>query len=330
MTEESPSLARRSFLTTVAAAGAVGLLPRTLLAATTDSAIRPFRVHIPEAALADLRRRLAATRWPAKETVADASQGVPLAKLQPLVRYWEKRYDWRKAEAKLNALPQYMTNIDGVDIHFIHVRSRHPNAMPLLITHGWPGSIFEFLKLIGPLTDPTAFGGRAEDAFDLVIPSIPGYGFSGKPTVTGWDPERIARAWAELMKRLKYNRYVAQGGDWGAPITSAMARQAAPGLHPPEPACHRAARSHGRTGRWRGACRHVRAGARRVRCTARLRQEGQLGLLHHADRTAADDRLWHVGFAGLPGGADAGASGLCKLDVRRRCHAVARHRRSAG
>jgi pimeloyl-ACP methyl ester carboxylesterase len=230
MTEKSPSLARRSFLTTVAAAGAVGLLPRTLLAATTDSAIRPFRVHIPEAALADLRRRLAATRWPAKETVADASQGVPLAKLQPLVRYWEKRYDWRKAEAKLNALPQYMTNIDGVDLHFIHVRSRHPNAMPLLITHGWPGSIFEFLKLIGPLTDPTAFGGRAEDAFDLVIPSIPGYGFSGKPTVTGWDPERIARAWAELMKRLKYNRYVAQGGDWGAPITSAMARQAAPGL----------------------------------------------------------------------------------------------------
>lgn len=230
MTEKSPSFARRSFLTMIAAAGAAGVLPHTLLAATADSAIRPFRVHIPDAALADLRRRLAATRWPAKETVADASQGVPLAKLQPLVRYWEKRYDWRKAEAKLNALPQYMTNIDGVDIHFIHVRSRHPNAMPLLITHGWPGSIFEFLKLIGPLTDPTAFGGRAEDAFDLVIPSIPGYGFSGKPTVTGWDTERIARAWAELMKRLNYIRYVAQGGDWGAPITSAMARQAAPGL----------------------------------------------------------------------------------------------------
>jgi pimeloyl-ACP methyl ester carboxylesterase len=230
MTEKSPSFARRSFLTMIAAAGAAGVLPRTLLAATADSAVRPFRVHIPDAALANLRRRLAATRWPAKETVADASQGVPLAKLQPLVRYWEKRYDWRKAEAKLNALPQYMTNIDGVDIHFIHVRSRHPNAMPLLITHGWPGSIFEFLKLIGPLTDPTAFGGRAEDAFDLVIPSIPGYGFSGKPTVTGWDTERIARAWAELMKRLNYIRYVAQGGDWGAPITSAMARQAAPGL----------------------------------------------------------------------------------------------------
>ncbi len=230
MTETSQSPARRSFLTSVAAVGAAGLLPRTLLAATGDSAIRPFRVHIPEAALADLRRRLAATRWPARETVADASQGVPLAKLQLLVRYWEKHYDWRKAEAKLNALPQYLTNIDGVDLHFIHVRSRHPNAMPLLMTHGWPGSIFEFLKLIGPLTDPSAFGGRAEDAFDLVIPSIPGYGFSGKPTVTGWDPERIARAWAQLMQRVGYSRYVAQGGDWGAPITSAMARQAAPGL----------------------------------------------------------------------------------------------------
>jgi len=230
MSKKYPLFARRSFLATLAAAGAMELLPRTLFAASADNAIRPFRVHIADAALVDLRRRLAATRWPAKETVDDASQGVPLAKLQPLVRYWEKRYDWRKAEAKLNALPQYLTNIDGVDIYFIHVRSRHPNAMPLLMTHGWPGSIFEFLKLIGPLSDPTAFGGRAEDAFDLVIPSIPGYGFSGKPTVTGWDPDRIARAWAELMQRLNYTRYVAQGGDWGAPITSAMARQGAPGL----------------------------------------------------------------------------------------------------
>jgi pimeloyl-ACP methyl ester carboxylesterase len=230
MTETTPSPARRGFLVAMATAGAAGLLPRAVLAAAGDTAIRPFRVHIPDSALADLRRRLAATRWPARETVADASQGVQLARLQPLVRYWEKRYDWRKAEARLNALPQYLTGIDGVDIHFIHVRSRHPNAMPLIITHGWPGSIFEFLKLVGPLTDPVAFGGRAEDAFDLVIPSIPGYGFSGKPSVTGWDPDRIGRAWAELMRRLGYTRYVAQGGDWGAPITSAMARQGAPGL----------------------------------------------------------------------------------------------------
>ena len=183
-----------------------------------------------EAALADLRKRAVATRWPDKETVADQSQGAQLAKLQELVRYWGTRYDWRKAEAKLNAFPQFVTTIEGVDIHFIHVRSRHPNAMPVIITHGWPGSIFELIKVIGPLTDPTAHGGSAEDAFDVVIPSLPGYGFSGKPTGTGWDPDHIARVWAELMKRLGYTRYVAQGGDWGAPVTTAMGRQAPAGL----------------------------------------------------------------------------------------------------
>jgi len=195
-----------------------------------DESIRPFKVRIPQSALVDLRRRIAATRWPDKETVADQSQGAQLVKLQELVRYWGGSYDWREAEAKLNALPQFMTNIDGVDIHFIHVRSRHKNALPVIITHGWPGSVIEQLKIIAPLTDPTAHGGKAEDAFDVVIPSLPGFGFSGRPTGTGWDPDHIARAWAELMKRLGYTRYVAQGGDWGTPISSAMARQAAPGL----------------------------------------------------------------------------------------------------
>ncbi|BAY49402.1 haloalkane dehalogenase 2 [Scytonema sp. HK-05] len=198
--------------------------------ATEDSAIRPFHVHVPQAALVDLRRRIAATRWSDKETVADQSQGVQLATMKELVRYWGTEYDWRKAEAKLNALPQFVTTIDGLDIHFIHVRSKNPNALPLIITHGWPGSVFEQLKIIGPVTDPTAYGGRPEDAFDLVIPSMPGYGFSGKPTGTGWNPDHIARAWAELMKRLGYTRYVAQGGDWGSPISSAMARQAPAGL----------------------------------------------------------------------------------------------------
>ncbi|MBD2532072.1 epoxide hydrolase [Nostoc flagelliforme FACHB-838] len=198
--------------------------------ATEDNAIRPFRVHVPQEAIVDLRRRIAATRWSDKETVADQSQGVQLATMKELVRYWGTKYDWRKAEAKLNALPQFITNIDGLNIHFIHVRSKNSNALPLLVTHGWPGSVFEQLKIIGPLTDPTAYGGRPEDAFDLVIPSIPGYGFSGKPTDTGWDSDRIARAWAELMKRLDYTRYVAQGGDWGSPISSAMARQAPTGL----------------------------------------------------------------------------------------------------
>jgi pimeloyl-ACP methyl ester carboxylesterase len=221
---------RRDFLATAAAASAVGLLPGQLAAAGDGNTIRPFHVYVPDEQLVDLRRRIAATRWPDKETVADQSQGAQLAKLQALVRYWGSGYDWRKAEAKLNALPQFTTNIDGVDIHFIHVRSRHKNALPLIVTHGWPGSVIEQLKIIGPLTDPTAHGGSAEDAFDVVIPSLPGYGFSGRPTGTGWDPDRIARAWAELMQRLGYTRYVAQGGDWGTPISSAMARQAAAGL----------------------------------------------------------------------------------------------------
>jgi len=198
--------------------------------AAADDSIRPFRSKIPESAIADMRRRAASTRWPDKQTVADGSQGVQLAKLKELVRYWATGYDWRKGEAKLNAFPQFVTTIDGVDIHFIRVRSRQPNAMPLIITHGWPGSIIEQLKVVGPLTDPTAHGGRPEDAFDVVIPSLPGYGFSGKPTSPGWGPEHIAKAWAELMKRLGYTRYVAQGGDWGAPVTSEMARQAVAGL----------------------------------------------------------------------------------------------------
>ncbi|MDZ8025361.1 MAG: alpha/beta fold hydrolase [Nostoc sp. DedQUE11] len=214
---------------TIAAIGKETTKKNTAQRSAAD-AIRPFRVHVPQEALVDLRRRIAATRWPDKETVADQSQGVQLATMKELVRYWGTEYDWRKAEAKLNALPQFVTNIDGLDIHFIHVRSKNPNALPLIITHGWPGSVFEQLKIIGPLTDPTAYEGRPEDAFDLVIPSIPGFGFSGKPTDTDWASDRIARAWAELMKRLGYTRYVAQGGDWGSPISSAMARQAPTGL----------------------------------------------------------------------------------------------------
>jgi len=181
-------------------------------------------------ALADMRKRIAATRWPDKETVNDASQGVQLVTIQKLARYWATDYDWSKCEAKLNALPQFVTNIDGVDIHFIHVRSKEKNALPVIITHGWPGSIVEQLKIIGPLTDPTAFGGKAEDAFDVVIPSLPGYGFSGKPTTTGWDPQHIARAWTVLMKRLGYTKFVAQGGDWGAIVTELMGAQAPPEL----------------------------------------------------------------------------------------------------
>jgi pimeloyl-ACP methyl ester carboxylesterase len=199
-------------------------------AESNGTAIRPFRVKVPDADLADLRRRIHATRWPDKETVDGRSQGPQLAQLRELVRYWGDGYDWRKAEAKLNALPQFMTTIDGVDIHFIHVRSRHPNALPMIVSHGWPGSVFEQIKLVGPLTDPTAFGGRAEDAFDVVIPSLPGYGFSARPTEAGWGSERIGRAWDVLMTRLGYTRYVAQGGDWGAGIVQAMGRQAPRGL----------------------------------------------------------------------------------------------------
>ena len=215
---------------TVPAAAQAQPAPAFTAPAADDASIRPFHVHIPDEALADLHRRLAATRWPDKETVTDQSQGVPLAKMQALVGYWKKDYDWRKAEAKLNALPQYVTKIDGVDIQFVHVRSRHPHALPLIMTHGWPGSVFELLKVVGPLTDPTAYGGHAEDAFDLVLPTYPGYGFSGKPQETGWNPDRVARAWAELMRRLGYTRYVSQGGDYGSLVSESMARQALPGL----------------------------------------------------------------------------------------------------
>src|SRR6266481_4131224 len=194
------------------------------------AAIRPFRVDVSEEALTDLRRRIKATRWPEKETVADTSQGVPLAPLQDLARYWATDYDWRKCEAKLNALPQFITEIDGLDIHFIHVRSKYKGALPVIVTHGWPGSILEQIKLVGPLTNPTAFGGKAEDAFDVVIPSIPGYGFSGKPTAPGWNPVRIAKAWTTLMRNLGYTKFVAQGGDWGNSISEVMALQAPPGL----------------------------------------------------------------------------------------------------
>jgi pimeloyl-ACP methyl ester carboxylesterase len=197
---------------------------------TTDVEVRPFHVSIPDEALVDLRQRLAGLRWPSKELVADGSQGVQMATLRSLTRYWSTEHDWRKTEARLNALPQFKTEIDGVDIHFIHVRSKHENALPLIITHGWPGSVIEMLGVVGPLTDPTAYGGRAEDAFDLVLPSLPGYGFSDEPAEVGWHPGRVALAWAELMKRLGYTRYVAQGGDIGANVTDAMARLAPNGL----------------------------------------------------------------------------------------------------
>ena len=192
--------------------------------------IRSFRVDVPEEQLVDLRRRIAATRWPESETVADQSQGVPLDMIQKLARHWMTDYDWRTCEASLNALPQFITEIDGLDIHFIHVRSRHDDALPLIVNHGWPGSIIEQLKIIDRLTNPTAHGARAEDAFHVVIPSMPGYGFSGKPTSTGWGPERMGRAWAELMERLGYSRYVAQGGDWGAFVVDQMGLQAPAGL----------------------------------------------------------------------------------------------------
>ncbi|MBB5895451.1 pimeloyl-ACP methyl ester carboxylesterase [Kutzneria kofuensis] len=207
------------------------LSARNAVAAPDGSGIRPFRVRFPERDLVDLARRVRATRWPDRETVPDQTQGVPRATLLRLADYWTSRYDWRRVEARLNALPQFMTAIDGLDIHFIHVRSRHDNALPLIVTHGWPGSVIEQLKIVGPLTDPTAHGGSTADAFHLVIPSIPGHGFSGKPTTVGWNPDRIARAWTELMvNRLGYNRFVAQGGDWGALITDRMAVQAPPAL----------------------------------------------------------------------------------------------------
>jgi pimeloyl-ACP methyl ester carboxylesterase len=231
MSSTSLSSTRRSVLMTAAAMGAAAIIPAAISPAKAgDGALRPFTVNIADAELDDLRRRVLATRWPARETVTDQSQGVELAKLKNLVDYWGTRYDWRKVEAKLNALPQFMTQIDGLDIHFIHVRSRHSNALPLIITHGWPGSVLELTKTIAPLTDPTAYGGSAEDAFDVVVPSMPGYGFSARPEGTGWNPDRIGRAWDVLMKRIGYDRYVSQGGDWGSVVADVMARQAPKGL----------------------------------------------------------------------------------------------------
>jgi pimeloyl-ACP methyl ester carboxylesterase len=233
-TNESIDGERRRFIgtaaMTMAAAGVWSLLPGDVLAATGQEAIRPFKIHVPESDLLDMRRRAGATRWPDRETVGDESQGLQLARLQALVGYWATDYDWRKVERRLNALPQFTTKLDGLDVHFIHVRSRHADAMPLILTHGWPGSVLEFLKAIGPLTDPTAHGGRAEDAFHVVIPSIPGYGFSERPREAGWGPDRIGRAWDVLMKRLGYTRYVSQGGDHGSVISDVMARQAPAGL----------------------------------------------------------------------------------------------------
>jgi pimeloyl-ACP methyl ester carboxylesterase len=214
----------------VLASGVVAPKTATTTAAENSDAIRPFKVHVPESMLVDLRRRLAATRWPENETVSDQSQGVQLETMKELVRYWRTDYSWRKAEAKLNGLPQFMTTIDGLDIHFIHVRARHENALPMIITHGWPGSIIEELKIIDRLTNPTAYGGRASDAFDVVIPSMPGYGFSGKPTTAGWNFDRVARAWDTLMTRLGYTRYVSQGGDAGAKVSEALARLGPKGL----------------------------------------------------------------------------------------------------
>ena len=214
----------------LAASAAIAALALTSTAARADAAIRPFSVSISDEALLDLRQRITTTRLPDRETVTDRSQGVQLATVQKLAGYWQTEYDWRKCEAKLNALPQFITEIDGLDIHFIHVRSQHENALPLIVTHGWPGSIIEQMKIIEPLTNPTAHGGSASDAFHLVIPSMPGYGFSAKPTTVGWDPVRIARAWIVLMQRLGYTQYVAQGGDWGDAVTEQMALQAPPGL----------------------------------------------------------------------------------------------------
>jgi pimeloyl-ACP methyl ester carboxylesterase len=228
MSECESSSTRRDVLVAAAAAGAATMMPVSLSAASSE--VRPFHVSFPDEALADLRRRIAATKWPTKELVTDASQGVQLGTMRKLAQYWQANYNWRKVEARLNALPMFLTQIDGLDIHFIHVRSKHPNALPVIITHGWPGSVIEQLKVIGPLTDPTAHGGTPEEAFDVVIPSLPGHGFSATPTVTGWDPQHIARAWTALMKRLGYTKFVAQGGDWGDAVSEQMALQAPPEL----------------------------------------------------------------------------------------------------
>lgn len=255
--------------------------------------IRPFRINIPEEALTDLRSRLAATRWPSKELVADRSQGVQTATLQALVRYWATEYDWRKCETKLNALPQFTTEIDGVDIHFIHVRSKHENALPLIMTHGWPGSVIELLETVGPLTDPTAYGGSPEDAFHLVLPSLPGYGFSAEPAELGWDAARTGRAWAELMNRLGYTRYVGQGGDVGAIVTDLMGRQRVEGLAGYHLNLLTAVLAIG--DHFPRESEQERTAAKAV---ATFKQDG-FGYFRNGDATA-DDRLRSAGFARRP------------------------------
>lgn len=323
---------RRNVLASSLAAGVVltGLTDSAKATQIGDSsAIRPFRANIPQEALDDLRRRIAMTRWPDRETVSDRSQGAKLENLQPLARYWGADYDWRRAEAQLNRYPQFITEIDGVEIHFVHVRSRHRRAMPLIMTHGWPGSVFELLKTIGPLTDPTAHGGRAADAFHLVLPTIPGFGFSGKPTDAGWNPDRIARAWAELMRRLGYTSYVAQGGDWGSPISGAMARQAAPGLlgihiNLPATRSRRSAR-HRRL----GAGELFRSRARGFRRAQHMAENRRHGLQRDYDGAAAGRELWRDGFTHRPCTLAARAFGLRPMALWRRSTTVALARRRA-
>jgi hypothetical protein len=263
----------------------------------TANDIRPFSVDVPEEELEDLRRRIAATNWPEKETVADQSQGVPLAMIQELAGYWATEYDWRTVEARLNALPQFTTQIDGLDIHFLHVRSQHEDAVPLIVNHGWPGSVIEQLKIIDRLTDPTAHGASAADAFHLVVPSMPGYGFSGKPTSPGWGPEHMGRAWAELMGRLGYDRYVAQGGDWGAFVVDQMGVQAPRGTarHPHQHAGHRARRP--------ATIWSLGRGTTRLRPAAQDLQAGRVRQVHGVP-TANPVR--HRGFTRRPGRLAAG------------------------